>query len=177
MKRILLIAVHLSLFSHHVEAQTCEISADKRAVVEALLCGQYAQEKEYQFAGPDCIGKSIKQRLEDTAAQLIVLRVCGHNGFADELKEATLVASQFMSILSTCTDQTVDFDDIFENAIVFVNKKSGVPTCTSSLRSKITQRLPVFRSMISMSKDPNLNSDIYNALGIIVDANGNISEK
>lgn len=178
MKQIfLLIIAHLSLFPEFISAQTCEVSADKRAVIEALLCGQYAQEEEYQFSGPDCITKSVNQRLEDSVAQLVVLRACGYADFAKELKETTFIASKFMSTLSICTDQTIDFDAIFENAIASVKRKSGGLTCTPSLRNLITQRLPAFRSMINMSKDPNINSDIYKTLNIRVDANGNISEE
>jgi len=179
MKQIsLLLILQLLAFPVNVAAQSCKISTDKKAVIEALLCGQYAQENKYQFSGPDCIIKSIKQRAEDTAAQLMALRACGHSDVAIELKEATIVASHFMETLSICTNQSIDFESIFEEAEISAKRKAGVSlTCTASLRRIVTQRLPVFRNMITMSKDPNLSSGIYKALGIRVDAGGNISEE
>ena len=175
---ILLFIAQLFLFPLYTVAQTCEISADKKAVIEALLCGQYAQEQEYHFSGPDCINKSAKQRAEDTAAQLMVLRACGHADVAAELKKATIIAFRFMKTLSVCTNQIIDFESVFETAEFTVKRKAGAGLlCTSSLRGIITQRLPVFRNMITMSKDPNLNSDIYKALKIRVDQDGNITEE
>jgi len=164
------------LFCSTAFAQSCNVSLEKKAVIESLLCGQRATENVYHFYGKGCFEKSVVRRLEDTVIQILVLDACGYDEKAKELEDANVRAMSFMTDISNCIDQNVDMELAIRKARLNVSQKAGNPTCTTDLRRKIRKRLPAFQQMIDQASDPNTKKRIFEALRLSVDATGNITD-
>ncbi|MFK5998369.1 MAG: hypothetical protein QM492_09705 [Rhodobacterales bacterium] len=164
------------LFCSTAFGQSCNVSLEKKAVIESILCGQRAPENVYHFYGEGCFEKSVVRRLEDTVAQILVLDACGYDEKAKELEDANVRAMSFMSDISNCIDQNVDMELAMKKARLNVSQKAGLPACTTSLRRKIKQRLPAFQQMIDQAFDPNTKIRIFEALQLNVDTTGNITD-
>jgi hypothetical protein len=158
-------------------APTCNISSEKRQLIESVMCGQSAVEPEYRQFGPGCVRRSVEKRLEDTAIQIHVLKLCGDQIFAAEMKDGTIATMKFMELLTPCLSEEISVSDIMDERISFVENKAANLTCSAEMREMIEARKPQLRMMVSQSKDPRIVENILTKLGIKLDSENNLSDQ
>lgn len=156
---------------------TCNISLDKKVLITKILCGQNSRDKAYRMFGTDCVKRSVTLRLEDSAVQVYLYRICGAGSFSDQLQEATIATMVFMETLSICTSERINLKSIMEDRIRYVKSRSSSLKCSHSTRSKLRSRRQLFQSMIDQAADPKTEQLIFNRLGIRWDGKGNIVER
>lgn len=172
----LVVIVLFSASSADADA-TCKISEQKKLTISALLCGQMSKETQYRFEGTDCFKKSLRARFRDTAIQILGAKMCGDDDLANKIKSANLRVLNFLGIMSVCTSEQVNLSSILDESLDTVSRELANERCTPEVRAVFAQRRPFFEQMISMSMDPNINSLMYEKLGVVVDGSGNISDK
>jgi hypothetical protein len=180
MKKLFVLALSVGLFSatsNSPAAPTCEITPEKKELIGSLLCGQAAIEREYQERGPGCFERSITKRLQDSAIQIHVFRLCGEPEFAAQLEAATVKAIRFMEALAPCLNESVDIESVMQGRTAFVKNKAAGMGCSADIRSTLEQRRAAFEAMVAQSKDPNLSAAIFDRLSISIDAEGNVRDR
>ena len=168
----MLVAVN---FATGTSAQICDVSAETHQRIEAVLCSGNAP--EYEFTGDRCFELSLAQRLEDSAAQAAMLEACGYSEVADDLRGASRSTAEVMAALSVCTSEPLDTGAMFDRAETIVQNRPGSHTCTAANRHLLEERLPVFRDLIGRAADQGFAQATYRALGVEVDAAGNVTER
>jgi hypothetical protein len=167
----------LSLYKVQIaKAQpSCNLEKNRKEAIEAVLCGQAAQEQEYRFSGKDCVRNSLRKRLGDSAIQVAMFRACGDLIFPQKMEIATISTVKFMQTLSICTQERIDVRSIFDQEIARITKEA--PSCNSQHRNLLESRRPYFEKMIDAVNNQNIDQIVYDRLGIVVDSNGNISSR
>ena len=82
----------------------------------------------------------------------------------------------FMEDLSVCVSETVDLEEIMQERMEFVRRKTGTLNCTSSLRAKLKKRRPAFEAMIEQANEID-QAALLAKFGIVVDVYGNVSDR
>ena len=153
----------------------CDISQEKKDIILSLLCGKFSKEKEYQTNGTGCAIISLNKRLEDSAIQIYVYKVCGEENFSEELKNATLLSIKFIEDLLPCIDEKINLVETLNEKLKQVSSRIG-NDCPNYIKSKLASRKPYFEQMIKMSKQPNSILENFDKIGIKYDKNHNIVE-
>ncbi|MER9302446.1 hypothetical protein NKJ06_12270 [Mesorhizobium sp. M0293] len=169
-----LIFLVMSSASSGAESHSCLISVDKKELIESVLCGQAAKEPEYQQFGPGCFKRSIEKRLEDSAAQIYMYKLCGDTKFSNEMLEGNVRALEFMELLAPCVSESVDIRAVMDDRYQFVERKAAGLTCTSDTRALLSQRRAFFEGLIAQSQDESLVIKILSRLRIRLDDQGNL---
>ena len=152
----------------------CDVTPEKRQLITSLLCGQHAPEDAYRQYGPGCFKRSVERRLEDSVLQVYLYELCGEGQFANEMRDATIKAMQFMEMFSSCVDEIVNIEEIYEDRDRYVRNRAKSLTCTPDRRSLVKSRRSFFEAQVAQSKDVNLVPTILNRLSIRVDGDGNL---
>jgi hypothetical protein len=177
------LAVLLFLFllaSNVAHAQpSCKISLEKKELISKLLCGEFEEgsDQAYRFSGPNCVKASASKRLEDSALQIQLYKLCGDTEFSDQLMDANLKAMDFIQVLAVCTDEQVELKDILSDRMAYVRTRIGADSCPPSIKQKLDDRRQFFQKQIEFSKQSNLNEKMLDMFKVQVDSAGNISEK
>jgi hypothetical protein len=146
-------------------------------IIENFLCGKNAVEPEYRFSGPDCAKRSLSVRLRDSVIQVSILQLCGHAEMSIQVKDATIIVMKYMQLLSICTPRTINVQNIWSEEELIVKHKLRGVSCSKSMRSKIKNRLPFFKNMITIYNDPKSMSAVLEKLGLFITENGDVHEK
>jgi hypothetical protein len=173
---LILAASQIVLATQALGQATCDIEPQKRHIIESVLCSQGSSEKAYQQSGSGCFERSVTKRLEDSAAQIFMFEKCVDSGFALELQEATIRAMGFMEELSVCVEEKVDLDAILRDRMAFIRGKASTLDCSIRIRSQLHRRRPAFEEMIQQSSEIS-RATILKNLGVVVDRNGNVSDR
>lgn len=174
--KFLLVTIVISPLHSHA-AQKCDIAADKKKAIEFVLSGGAAKEQEYKFSGPDCVRQSLSQRMQDTAIQIYMAKMCGDTELAEKLTTGIIKANSFISALSQCAGQSVDVERVYRDAESYVANRAAGQTCSSSIRSTLAQNRSRLLQITEMGDSPQALDQIYSKLGIKVDADGNVSDR
>jgi hypothetical protein len=173
-----LIGIVLVLSVTAVNAEpACTVSPQKKQVIEQMLCGHGAVDPEYRFHGPGCVERSSKIRMQDSAAQVVNYRLCGDDDFARRLLAANRYVANFVQSLVPCTDERVDIERLFQNAVDTASETTAGSQCGSALRARLDQRRPFFEQQILQTEKGGINEAVYDSLRIAVDADGNIADR
>lgn len=175
--RSILILITMLAASNSAGAHSCTIAADKKQLIESVLCGQAAKEPEYQQFGPGCFERSLAKRLEDSAVQIHMYKLCGDAKFSDALRRATVSAMEFMELLSPCVSESVDIKAVMDDRYEFVERKAAGLTCTSDRRARLSQRRSFFEGQIAQSQDNSLIPTILKRLRIRLDEKGDLIDE
>jgi hypothetical protein len=154
----------------------CNISEEKKQLLMSVFCGGSSNTPDYTFTGQGCMGKSFKARFEDTAIQAKVFEMCGDAAFAQKLLDGKN-ALKFIEPIATCVGETIDFDAIQRAAIAAAESKSVGQQCTPDLRAMISKRRPAIEHDMARSNDPTAVPIILEKLGLVIDKDGNVSER
>jgi hypothetical protein len=177
MYRLLLAAIAMTvIYTGAAHAQQCNIAEEKKRIIRTALCGDTAPEKEYKFTGSGCVLKSAQQRMADSALQVYLYQKCGDPLFAIRLGAALIKGTQFVQTLAACSRERIEINKIFEQELKNAQVRYSSMECTA-VKDRLEKRKPVFEELIQLADDPSTVANIYQKLGITVDANGNISEK
>jgi hypothetical protein len=152
----------------------CDIAPEKKEMIQSLLCGQAAPEPEYRQFGPGCFRRSVEKRLQDSAVQILLYRVCGDEEFANSLEAATVRAMQFMEGFAVCASDKVDINEVMQERTAFVKQKAAALTCTEQLRARSVERRAFFQSQIDQSHDATLFPMILDQLSIRMEPDGSL---
>lgn len=156
---------------------TCNIAPDKKALIASVLCGQAAPEPEYRQEGPGCLRRSLEKRLEDSAVQLHLYRICDDEAFASRMESALVNTIAFMEKLAPCVDEDIDVQTVMDERTAFVRDKASSLTCTAQHRALLQQRRPAFEAMMTQATDPAIEASIFRKLGIDIDPQGNVVDQ
>ncbi|NKW72159.1 hypothetical protein HGD85_04170 [Rhodobacteraceae bacterium R_SAG10] len=170
------IAVFTGTANHALAQMNCEISPEKKVVIESILCGQAAQEVEYRQYGQGCFKRSVEKRLEDSAIQITAYEKCEDPKFSAELEVATIRVMRFMDELSVCVSERVNIAAIMKDRMDFARRKSFDLSCTPKLRAHLQRRKPAFKAMIQQSTG-DFQTAIFEKLGVFVDDDGNVWDR
>jgi hypothetical protein len=175
--RYLLISFFFLSNSGSAEAHSCLIASDKKQLIASILCGEGAKESEYHQVGPGCFKRSVTKRLEDSAAQIYLYKLCGDAEFSDEMRRGTVRALHFMELLAPCVAESVDIKAVMDDRYQFIERKGANLTCTSDIRMLLSQRRPFFDGLIAQSQDESLFTKILGKLRIRLDDQGNLVDE
>ena len=179
MVRILAFLISCSLLaSGAMGSGSCNISAEKKKLITAVLCGEYTDgtDTAYRFSGPGCAERSLTMRLQDSALQVVMYKRCGDPDFAGELMLANSKSLNFLEVLSVCAGEKLDIKSISFQQLTEMERKFGTAQCSYALK-KLESRKPFFRRLIDQASDPDIEQKTYDALQIAVDHDGNITDK
>jgi hypothetical protein len=175
-RKFILVTIVMSPLQSHA-APKCDIAADKQQMIEFVLCGGAAKEQEYKFSGSDCVSQSLSQRMQDTAIQIYMAKICGDTELAEKLTKGIIKANTFIGTLSQCTGQTVDVERVYRDAESYVANRAAGQTCSPSIRSTLAQNRSRLLQTTEMGDNPQILDQIYSKLGIKVDIDGNVSDR
>lgn len=175
--RLLILLVLIGLPFQVAAAPQCDLPEEKKKRIISILCGGAATEREYQTTGSNCVREATLRRMRDSAAQIIVLQKCDDPAFAERFKAATIKASRFIQLMSTCSQERIDVGKMLDDAVAELSTQSNTLRCDGDMQRLIVTRKPAFENMIRMSDDPSTQAAILTQLGIVADNQGNISEK
>lgn len=174
----LAVAVSLIFFATLSSASPlCNISREKSAPIKQVACGQSSGEPAYQFEGRDCAKRSLSKRIEDSALQIYLVRLCGYWDLADDLRRAHIMLAKTMEPLALCSGSYVDLVSVFEDKEKYVENRARGLSCTEARRSQVEQRLDFYRQMAAAYSDPEYAQKLYSSLGIVVEDDGSVEEK
>lgn len=171
------LAIIAALCCGAADAQTCNISGEKRTLVTAVLCGQNASATDYRVQGSGCVARSFKTRLLDTAKQVAVFRACGDGAFADRLRAGTLQSMSFVQALSRCSDERLDFAALYAEAEREVAARAAMLVCTPELQAVSAAQRPKAERNLEVALDPASSRLIEDRFSISVDTEGNVTER
>ena len=157
----------------------CNIAPEKKVLIGKFLCGEFSSgaDEAYKFSGPNCVANSISKRLEDSAVQVQLYRLCGDTEFANRLAASGPKTFQFLQTLSVCTDERISVKDIFDDRMAYVSTRLAGELCTDHIGQELNDKRQILEGQLQLSEQPNINETIYHRLGIAVDGAGNVFEK
>ena len=157
----------------------CSIAPEKKEFIVRVLCGEFSRgaDAAYRFDGPNCIEQSARKRFEDSAIQVQMYRLCGDEEFANRLTSGNLKVTQFIQVLSVCTNERINLNEMFNERMDYVSTRLGDTSCDASSRQMMASRREFFENQMELAERSNINESIYEKLGITVDDAGNIFDK
>jgi hypothetical protein len=123
------------------------------------------------------VRSSVAKRLEDSAVQISVLRLCGETDFANRMESVALKTNGFIQTLSVCTAERIDIREIYEDRLSYVSSRMATERCSPSMREMIESRRTFFENQMQIAEMPNIEEVIFDKLQIKIDTEGNLSDK
>lgn len=152
----------------------CNVSADKKAEINALLCGQGGN--EYPVYGKDCAKKSSETRFFDSAKQYWALKMCGFSDDAKLLDASSRKMIDTFAPILQCSDEKLDYASIYEEALRKVEALAVTSNCPPSLKSTIASKKPHLIAAAQMMMNIDTKEYLERSLHIKFTSDGAIVE-
>lgn len=173
--RFRIFAVVLFLLSLTTGAYTqCLISAEKKELINDLLCGRGGT--EYPVYGDGCVKKSAEMRLLDSAKQYWVLKICGFHEEANILDKAFRNISREMTPLLACSSEKLDYAALYERVFKEVEVVSSNKSCTATIRQAISSRKDQILKEAESAGSQDIRLLLEQSLKIKINHDGSITE-